>query len=51
MNKYDEVKNRHQKRVNDFPLGFAFSNEQFKNMMEKWGLTEILIEQKVTKYM
>ena len=40
MNKYDEVKNRHQKRVNDFPLGFAFSNEQFKNMMEKWGLTE-----------
>lgn len=40
MNKYDEVKNRHQKRVNDFPLGFAFSNEQFKDMMEKWGLEE-----------
>lgn len=40
MNKYDEVKQRHQKRVNEFPLGFAFSNEQFKNMMEKWGLNE-----------
>lgn len=40
INKYDEVKNRHQKRVNDFPLGFAFSNEQFKDMMEKWGLEE-----------
>ena len=39
MNKYEEIKNKHQKRVNDFPLGFAFSNEQFKNMMEKWGLT------------
>ena len=40
MNKYEEIKNKHQKRVNDFPLGFAFSNEQFKNMMEKWRLTE-----------
>lgn len=40
MNKYEEIKNKHQKRVNDFPLVFAFSNEQFKNMMEKWGLTE-----------
>lgn len=40
MNKYEEIKNKHQKRVNDFPLGFAFSDEQFKNMMEKWGLTE-----------
>ncbi len=40
MNKYEEVKARHQKMVNDFPLGFAFSNEQFKNMMEKWNLEE-----------
>lgn len=40
MNKYEEIKNKHQKRVNEFPLGFAFSNEQFKNMMEKWGLEE-----------
>ena len=40
MNKYEEIRNKHQKRVNDFPLGFAFDNEQFKKMMEKWGLTE-----------
>ena len=40
MNKYEEIKNKHQKRVDEFPLGFAFSNEQFKNMMEKWGLKE-----------
>lgn len=40
MNKYEEIKNKHQKRVNDFPLGFTFSNKQFKDMMEKWGLTE-----------
>ncbi len=40
MNKYKEIKDKHQKRVNDFPLGFAFSNLQFKEMMEKWGLKE-----------
>ncbi len=40
MNKYEEIKNKHQKRVNDFPLGFAFSNQQFKDMMEKWELKE-----------
>ncbi len=40
MNKYEEIKNKHQKRFNDFPLGFAFSNKQFKDMMEKWGLNE-----------
>lgn len=40
MNKYDKVKQIHQKRVDDFPLGFAFSNKQFKDMMEKWGLSE-----------
>ncbi len=40
MNKYTELKNRHQKEVNAFPLGAAFSNKQFAEMMEKWGLTE-----------
>ena len=40
MNKYVEIKKKHEKRVNDFPLGFAFSNQQFKDMMEKWGLKE-----------
>lgn len=40
MNAYAELKERQQKEVNAFPLGFAFSNQQFKNMMGKWGLTE-----------
>lgn len=39
MNPYLELKNKHQKEVNEFPLGFAFSDKQFAEMMEKWGLT------------
>lgn len=35
---YQEMKARHQKEVNDFPLGFAFSNKQFDEMMKKWNL-------------
>lgn len=40
MNKYLEMKERHQKEVNNFPIKFAFSNEQFKRAMEELGLTE-----------
>ncbi len=40
MNRYAELKNRQRKEFNKFPLGVAFSKEQFKGMMEKWGLTE-----------
>lgn len=40
MNKYREMKERHQTEVNEFPIQFAFSNEQFKEGMEKLGLTE-----------
>jgi hypothetical protein len=39
MNKYKELNDRIQKEVNELPLGFAFSNEQFEQMMNKWGLT------------
>ena len=39
MNPYVELKNKHQSEVNAFPLGFAFSKEQFAEMMEEWGLT------------
>lgn len=39
-NKYDEIKEKNQKIVNDFPFMFAFSNEQFKIGMEKLGLKE-----------
>lgn len=40
MNKYAEMKKRHQERVNALPLMFAFSDKQFKEGMERWGLTE-----------
>lgn len=39
MNTYQEMKDRQQKEFDAFPLGAAFSNQQFKDMMEKWGLT------------
>ena len=39
MNKYATLKAKHQAEVNAFPLGFAFNNKQFNEMMEKWGLT------------
>jgi hypothetical protein len=38
MNKYDEVKERHQKIVNEFPMKFAFSDEQFNQSMKELGL-------------
>jgi hypothetical protein len=37
-NKYLEMKERHQKEVNNFPMIFAFTNEQLKEGMEKLGL-------------
>lgn len=37
-NEYTELKKKHQQEVNDFPIGFAFSNEQFANTMAEWGL-------------
>ena len=39
MNRYLEMKRRQQQEVNDFPMMFAFSDTQFKEGMEKLGLT------------
>ena len=40
MNPYLKLKNKHQKEINDFPFGFAFSEKQFDDMMiNKFGLT------------
>ena len=39
MNAYQEMKDRQQKEFDAFPVGAAFSNQQFQQMMEKWGLT------------
>ena len=36
---YKELKDKHQKEMDAFPLGAAFSNSQFADMMKKWGLT------------
>ena len=38
MNEYDKLCKSHQKDVNEFPFGFAFSDEQFVEMMKGWGL-------------
>lgn len=38
MESYRELRERQQQEVNDFPLGFAFGNKQFEEMMERWGL-------------
>lgn len=39
MNPYVALKEKHQKEINAFPLGFAFNEKQFNEMMEKWNLT------------
>jgi len=38
MNAYKELINIQQKEVNDFPMFFAFDNDQFKQGMEEFGL-------------
>ena len=38
MNAYAKLKARQQQEFNALPLGFAFSNQQFKEMMQTWGL-------------
>lgn len=38
MNQYAMLRKKQQEEVNDLPLEFAFSNEQFDEMMKKWGL-------------
>ncbi len=38
--KYAELKDRQQKEFNTFPIGFAFSKEQFTEEMERLGVTD-----------
>lgn len=38
MNRYRQMKERHRKEVNEFPLFFSFSDKQFVEGMEKLGL-------------
>ena len=39
MNAYQQMKDRQQKEFDAFPIGAAFSDHQFQQMMEKWGLS------------
>lgn len=39
METYAQLKARHEKEMNAFPLGACFSKQQFEEMMTKWGLT------------
>ena len=39
MNRYEEMRNRHQKAFNALPLKFAFTDEQFEKCMAEWGYT------------
>lgn len=38
-NLYEDLKNKHQQEMNTFPIGACFSQKQFEEMMQKWGLT------------
>lgn len=40
MNRYAELREKHQKEFDKFPMKFAFSDKQFKEAMESLGLTE-----------
>lgn len=39
-NRYEEYRERTQKRYNEFPQGFAFSNKQLEEQMRKLGVTD-----------
>ena len=39
MNTYKQLKDKHQKEMDAFSLGAAFSDDQFAKMMQGWGLT------------
>ena len=37
---YKEMNARHTAEFNALPLGFAFSKDQFKRVLEQWNITE-----------
>ena len=39
MNNYKKLKDLQEKEMNAFPIGAAFSDKQFTEMMNDWGLT------------
>ena len=39
METYQEMRARQQREVNALPLGFAFNEQQFQEMMQKLGVS------------
>lgn len=37
---YTQMNYRHQKYINTLPVKFAFSKEQYKKILDEWGITE-----------
>ena len=44
---YKEMNARHTAEFNALPLGFAFSKDQFKRVLEQWNITEEEAEEKI----
>ena len=40
MNKYTDLQGKHSKLINDFPMGFAFSDKQFSETKKKMNVTD-----------
>lgn len=40
METYSELKRRQQEEFNALPIGAAFSNNQFSEMLKEWGIRE-----------
>ena len=38
MNQYRELLQKHQQEVNVLPIRYAFGEQQFREMMNAWGL-------------
>lgn len=40
MNSYLELREKHQKAINDFPIGFTFNDSQFKEVLAKLSVKD-----------
>lgn len=46
MNQYRELLQKHQQEVNVLPIRYAFGEQQFREMMNAWGLDPAIAEDK-----
>ena len=47
--KYLELKGKHEQEINKFPMHFAFSNEQFAEVLRKLDVKEDEVKDKLLK--